>query len=426
MADLDLLPYATPEFPGVGGTIRNRPEDFFVQEISLYEPSGEGEHILFEAQKVGLTTREAVRRIAKAHSIHPADVGYAGLKDKHAITRQVFSVPALRGLDEQRVMTTPVDGVFPHWAVRHGNKLKVGHLAGNRFAIKIRGVEPMDVVKLRPVLDRLARLGLPNYFGEQRFGVDADRPTDALGFALVRRDYQGFCALLLGGEDHRADVAEARALYDAGDLRQALARWPRNLPMERRVLEVLLRSGDARKAAMAVDKVVRRFYLSAAQSAVFNRVLADRVSADTYHHVLAGDVAVKHVDDLRTGGMFLVEDAAVEQPRAALWEISPTGPIPGGKMKKPAGEVAEAERRAIEACGVDPADFDTETGARRPLRVKPSQTTLAAGSDEHGGHITVAFSLPAGCFATALLRELMKSGSGSAATPLPAAGGGRD
>src|SRR5687768_15511854 len=165
MADLDRLPFATPDFAGIGGTIRNRPDDFFVQEIPLYEPTGDGEHILFEAQKLGLTTREAVRRIARALEIGPGDVGYAGLKDKHAITRQMFSVPALNGVNEDRVMRMAADGVFPHWAARHGNKLKVGHLAGNRFAIKIRDVNPMDVVKLRPALDALARRGLPNYFG---------------------------------------------------------------------------------------------------------------------------------------------------------------------------------------------------------------------------------------------------------------------
>jgi tRNA pseudouridine13 synthase len=424
MADLARLPCATPEFAGVGGTIRTRPEDFFVQEIGLYEPSGEGEHILFEAQKVGLTTRDAVRRIARALDLAPSEVGYAGLKDKHAITRQVFSVPGKNGVDEDRVMRMEADGVFPHWAARHGNKLKVGHLAGNRFAVKIRDVNPTDVVKLRPVLDRLARDGLPNYFGEQRFGIDAGRPTDVLGLALIRRDYEGFCRLLLGGDDHRPDVAEARTLFDAGDRQAALAAWPRNLAMERRVLEVLVRGNDPRKAAMAVDKVVRRFYLSAAQSAVFNQVLSQRVSAGTYTKVHAGDVAVKHIDELRTGGMFLVEDVQAEQERADRWEISPTGPLFGKKMKQPAGAVADAERAAVEAVGARPEDFDTETGARRPLRVRPSETTLAAGSDEHGGHITVAFSLPAGCFATVLLRELMKSPAEPSAKPPPSDRGG--
>ena len=80
----------------------------------------------------------------------------------------------------------------------------------------------------------------------------------------------------------------------------------------------------------------------------------------------------------------------------------------GHKMKPAAGAAAEAERRALEPLGVTPSDFDTETGTRRPLRVRPVDTTLAAGTDEHGPHVTVAFTLPAGSFATVLLRELMK------------------
>ena len=404
------LPYATPDFPGIGGAIRERAEDFFVQELPLYEASGDGPHVLFEAQKVGMTTRDAVSRIARALGVRPADVGYAGLKDKHAITRQLFSVPAEgTGVTEERVMTMTADGVFPHWAARHGNKLKVGHLAGNRFAVKIRGVNPTDVVKLRPVLDRLARDGLPNYYGEQRFGVDADRPTDALGLALIRGEFQQFCDLLLGGGDRRPDVAAARRLYDAGDRPAALAAWPANQPMERRVLETLVRTGDPRSAAHATDKALRRLYQSAAQSAVFNRVVADRVTAGTLSRLAAGDVAVKHTDALRLGGMFLVEDPAAEQPRADAWDVSPTGPMFGKKMKPAGGAVAEAERAAAAALGIKPTAFDTETGARRPLRVRPVDTTLAAGTDEHGPHVTVAFTLPAGSFATVLLRELMKA-----------------
>ncbi len=402
------LPCLTTDFPGVGGSLRNRPEDFFVQELPLYDASGDGEHVLFEAQKIALTTRDAINRVARALDIPPRDIGYAGLKDKHAITRQLFTVPAARGVDEERVMTMTAEGVFPLWAAQHRNKLKIGHLAGNRFAIKIRDVDPTAVVRLRPVLDRLAREGLPNYYGEQRFGVDADRPTDALGLALVAQDHQRFCDLLLGGGDRRPDVAEARRLYDSGDRRAALAAWPGNVAMERRVLEVLVSTDDPVRAAKVVDRATRRFYLSAAQSAVFNRVVADRVTRGTLARVEAGDVAVKHVAELRTGGMFVVEDIAAEQARCERWEISPTGPMPGRKMMRPTGGPADAERAAAEALGVRLEDFDSETGARRPLRVRPIDTTLAAGTDEHGGHITVAFSLPAGSFATVLMRELMK------------------
>src|SRR6476620_56462 len=166
-----MIPYLTTNFPGIGGTIKNRPEDFFVQEIPIYEPSGEGEHVYCEIQKVGIPTFEAVNRVAAALRVSTRDVGYAGLKDARAISRQMLSI---WGTTEEAVMGMHVPGIAVQWARRHVNKLRLGHLAGNRFAIKIRDVEPTDVVKLQEPLKELQRRGVPNYFGEQRFGRRGD------------------------------------------------------------------------------------------------------------------------------------------------------------------------------------------------------------------------------------------------------------
>src|SRR3954467_3196109 len=174
------LPYLTRWFPGIGGSIKNRPEDFFVQEVPLYEPSGQGEHVYCEIQKTGVSTFEAIDRLGRALKVSGRDFGYAGMKDARAVTRQVFSIP---GVTEEQVMTAGVPGIQVLWAARHGNKLRLGHLAGNRFAIKIRGVTPTDVVRLEPVLAELGGRGMPNYFGEQRFGRRGD--NDRLGAAFV-------------------------------------------------------------------------------------------------------------------------------------------------------------------------------------------------------------------------------------------------
>src|ERR1700722_10494700 len=96
-----MLPYLTPEFPGVGGVIKQRAEDFFVQELPLYEPSGEGEHVYTEIQKTGITTFNAIHQLADRSNVHPRDIGYAGMKDAHAITRQIFS---LRGTTPEAIM----------------------------------------------------------------------------------------------------------------------------------------------------------------------------------------------------------------------------------------------------------------------------------------------------------------------------------
>src|SRR5439155_3016638 len=119
------LPYLTQDFPGVGGSIKQRPEDFFVQEIPLYEPSGEGEHVYCEIQKVGLTTFEAIGQMAAALGVSQRDIGYAGMKDARAISRQVLSI---LGTSEEAVMGLRLANVSVLWAARHGNKLRLGHL----------------------------------------------------------------------------------------------------------------------------------------------------------------------------------------------------------------------------------------------------------------------------------------------------------
>ncbi len=151
-----MLPYLTRDFPGIGGTIKNRPEDFFVQEQPLYEPCGEGEHVYCEIQKVGLTTFDAVYRIADALRVSSHNIGFAGMKDARAVSRQVLSI---QGTTEPEVMKLAVPNITVQWAARHTNKLRLGHLSGNRFAIKIRGVNPTDVVRIGAPLELLRQRG---------------------------------------------------------------------------------------------------------------------------------------------------------------------------------------------------------------------------------------------------------------------------
>jgi tRNA pseudouridine13 synthase len=404
------LPLLTKDFPGIGGTLKGRAEDFFVQEIPLYEPSGSGEHVYCEIQKVGLTTFDAVNRVAHALHVPTGDVGYAGLKDARAVTRQVISV---RGTTEEAVMALSgrIPGLTVLWAARHGNKLRLGHLAGNRFAIKVRDVNPTDVVKLKEPLAELQRRGMPNYFGEQRFGRRGD--NDLLGAALVRGDDSALLSILLGGPDPDVDEGQdhqARALFDRNDLEGAMRAWPRRAGMERRVLARLIKTGRPGAAVRAIDERLRRLWVSALQSRLFNDVLALRVGAGTFDRLLDGDLAYKHAN----GACFLVEDATVEQPRAVAFEISPSGPLFGYRMTLPSGEALRFEQEAFAAAGLTAQDFRSRAigkvkGARRPLRVKPTDVELAAGVDEQGGHVTVAFTLPPGSFATVLLRELMKT-----------------
>lgn len=400
------LPYLTSDFAGIGGVIKQRPEDFFVQEIALYEPSGEGEHLYVEYQKIGWTTFDLVHYLAKQLNISPRDIGYAGMKDARAITRQVFSI---HGVSEQAVAELKIPHVQLMWARRHVNKLRLGHLAANRFAIKIRNVSPTDVVKLRPVLNVLEQRGVPNYFGEQRFGRRGN--NDALGAALIRGDNVGVLKLLLGSPNAEFDdraTLEARQLFDARDNEASMKRWPRHCGMERRVLARLIKTHKPNSAVRAIDEKLRRLWVSALQSRMFNDVVAKRIAS--VDRLMEGDLAYKHDN----GACFRVESVATEQPRCDAFEISPTGPLVGYRMTLPEGEPLAIEQRIFSAAGLTPGDFkqagrERAKGARRPLRVKPTDVELASGVDEHGGYITVAFTLPAGSFATVLLRELMKA-----------------
>jgi tRNA pseudouridine13 synthase len=399
------LPYSTPEFPGIGGSIKQRPEDFFVQEIPLYEPSGQGEHVYCEIEKIGMTTFNAIDQLARALAVNARDIGYAGMKDANAITSQVFSIA---GTTESAVMNLHLPNMTVKWAVRHGNKLRLGHLHGNRFAVKIRGVTPTDVVKLTPLVRRLHDHGMPNYFGEQRFGRRGN--NHLLGAALLRGDDDAVLKLLLGSPDPALDEAhqvKARASFDRGDLETSMKQWPRTSGMERRILARLIKTQNPAAAVRAVDERIRRLWISSLQSDLFNAVVARRIQ--TLDKLLAGDLAEKH----DSGGVFRVLDLAAEQPRCDAFEISPTGPLIGYRMTAPESDALQIEQEVFDSRGIRPADFRVAgrlkvKGARRSLRVKIKDVELAAGVDEHASYITAAFTLPAGSFATVFLRELMK------------------
>src|SRR2546421_3458039 len=324
------LPYLTQNIPGISGTIKNRAEDFFVQELPLYEPSGEGEHVYAEFQKIGLSTFEAIERIGRALYVSSRDIGYAGLKDARAITRQIFSIP---NTTEEAVMKLKLPGIEPLWAARHGNKLRLGHLSGNRFAIKVREVNATDVVKLSPLVETLKTRGMPNYFGEQRFGRRGD--NHLLGAALLRGDDNGLLKLLLGTPRSEADDSQAmgaRKAFDRGDSELAMKLYPRSSGMERRILHRLIKTQDAKTAVRAIDEKLRRLWVSALQSELFNQVVAKRI--DSIDRLIDGDLAWKH----ENGACFAVESVEAEQARATNFEISPTGPLLGYRMSLPAAK----------------------------------------------------------------------------------------
>ncbi len=411
------LTYLTADVPGVGGRIKVQPEDFFVEELPLYAPSGSGEHLYLLIEKRLQTTTDVIRRLAKIFNVRRGDIGYAGLKDKHAVTRQHFSIwlpdPSRDQAMLDQIQYTPIKLL---WHARHGNKLRRGHLAGNRFVIRIREVEPAHVLRVRTVLDRLTQQGVPNFIGEQRFGYR--QTNDIIGLHLLRGQWQAALDEMLGKplDIDSPPMHAARQAYEAGDIPGALEHWPRRLRYDRQALDFLRQGKTPEQAIRSLDRAQLDFLLSSLQSALFNRVLDQRLrnQALGMHQLLPGDLAFKHDN----GSVFAVDAdlAAVENGpggRVGTLAVSPSGPMWGANMLMPTGEALAMETAMLAEAGITPPEFAAcplhpVQGSRRSLRAILTEPDVAAGSDEQGPYIQVSFTLTKGSFATIALREMMK------------------
>ena len=154
---------------------KQSPRDFVVEEIPLYEFSGEGEHLVLFVRKKNLSTLELVSAIAKYLGIKNKEIGYAGLKDKHAMTKQYIS---LHKKYEEALETFNHENVKILSKTYHNNKIRIGHLTGNRFYIKVKKVNPTSASKIDEALKAIKNDGMPNFFGYQRFGRDGDNHID--------------------------------------------------------------------------------------------------------------------------------------------------------------------------------------------------------------------------------------------------------
>jgi tRNA pseudouridine13 synthase len=385
-----MTEYLTSQIPGTGGTIRQHPEDFQVEEIPLYEPCGEGDHLYLNVEKCGLTTYDLLRELANALNCKERDLGYAGLKDARAITRQTVSVP-LRKPDDVKGLQIP--GVTILSACLHRNKLR------------IRKPDAETLPHAEAILGVLEDIGVPNRFGDQRYGVLGN--SHRIGRAIIREDYTTAIDEIIGDPlsiEHSGWQHAAEA-YHSGDLATAIEKLPRHCRPERRLLEMVHDGKNLRKAVRAMPRKLLRLYLSAYQSSLFDCLVDMRLA--TLERIWPGDLAYKHIN----GACFLVTDAAVEQPRADNFEISPTAPLFGFKTKLAEGQAGLLEQSLLDKEKLTLESFRLSgglsmEGERRPLRV-PIQTHECA---TEGEDLLLAFSLPKGCFATTVLDEVMKTG----------------
>jgi tRNA pseudouridine13 synthase len=396
-------PRQLADFAPVPGLIKTDYADFVVEELPLYPADGVGTHTYFLLEKTGLSTMQAVADIARALNVRRHEIGLAGLKDARAVTRQWMSI---EHVEPERVAALDIPRLRVLETTRHHNKLRLGHLRGNHFVIRVRQTETERLAAVQDAVAQLAARGVPNYFGVQRFGYRGD--TWEVGRAILRNEPEEALALILGrpGPQDHGDIRRARQLYDRGDLERAMRHWPRMFRSERQALRALLRpKSNARRALSAIDRSTRNFYVSAYQSYLFNAVLAARLPTGL-EQLWEGDLAWLHA----SGAVFTVESVADEQPRADRFEISPSGPLFGYRMTEPTGRAAEIEDEVRQREQLDRNIFQSGKirikGSRRPLRFQPTDTRVELGADQQGPYLELRFTLPRGCYATSLLREL--------------------
>lgn len=394
--------FLTALLPGTGGILRQQPEDFQVEELPLYEPCGEGDHLYLTVEKRGLTTYDLLRELAKALNCQERDLGYAGLKDARAVTRQTVSVPLLKPAD---VADLEIPGVTLLSARLHRNKLRPGHLAGNRFRIRISTPLTDSLPRAEAVLGVLADIGVPNRFGEQRYGALGN--SHRIGREILRGDFEAAMTEIIGApaEIKHRGWQQAAESYRRGDLSTAIAQLPRHCRPERRLLEMTKAGKSPRSCVQAMPRKLLRLYLSAYQSSLFDRLLDMRL--ETFERLWPGDLAYKHDN----GACFLVSDPTAEQTRADRFEISPTAPLYGFKVRLAEGQAGLLEQSLLDAEELSLEDFRLSgglgmEGERRPLRVP----LLKPDCKLDGEDLILTFSLPKGSFATAVLAEVMKTG----------------
>lgn len=340
MIDLYRLAFANTS-PGLTGAIRTYPEDFQVDEKFSFEPSGEGEHALLHIKKIDTNTDWLSRQIAQLADVKKVDVSYAGLKDRNAVTTQWFSVwlPGKPDPDWSQLNSENVEILH---TIRHNRKLRRGSLRGNQFNLIIRDIEG-DASDLEQRMNIIKQNGVPNYFGEQRFGIDGQNIKKA--------------EIMFGGKREK-------------------------------------------------DRFKRSIYLSAARSVMFNDVLSQRVEMNKWASGLPGDVML--LDNSHSYFLATIIDDEITR-RLIEHDIHPSGPLWGRGELLSKDIVAELESKLpskfeIFDVGLKNARLDQD---RRALRLSVKE--LDWRYEEDNKLLYLSFFLPAGGYATSVLREIVST-----------------
>jgi len=332
-------------------------DDFIVTEIPLYEFSGEGEHLILTIRKKDLSTWDMVGILSDYIGCKSKDIGYAGLKDKNAMTIQNISIP--------KQYEKKIDD-FLHVNIKilnktyHNNKIRVGHLKGNKFFVRLKRVFPMDAVKLEEALGAISNFGIPNYFGFQRFGIDGDNYLKGKEIIDGTRK-----------EKNR----KLKQMYINSYQSFLFNDWLSNRIKISKLIVAFKPEEICDTLKMTKDEVK----ILKAQKHPFKLFLGDVMS----HYPF--------------GRIFHVEDIKSEAEKFNLRDRVPTGLLCGKKVK-----LAVANAREIEV------QYDKKTivdGSRRFAWIFPNE--IESNFKEEKNWFELSFTLPKGSYATELIAELI-------------------
>ncbi|MCH2108897.1 MAG: tRNA pseudouridine(13) synthase TruD [Polyangiaceae bacterium] len=361
-------PLTYPQLRAPGGRIGEEPADFLVEEIPAYEPSGAGEHLYLWIEKTGVNSQEVVRRLSRVAQVTPRDIGMAGMKDRNATTKQWFSL--LSKADPSGWDLGDEIKILQH--TRHGNKLRTGHLIGNRFRIRLCDTASTNPDDYAELIEALTTKGIANYYGPQRFGRQGRNLEEALRW--LRKNQES-------AEDSTQDSTQPLA---------AASKENRGKAKGRR------RQGRRKSGQRGLDP---KMLVSVIQSELFNRYISLRLQNES--PALIGEVMRLN----GTGSHFVVEDAQEAAQRVLEGDIHSTGAMWGRKTVQNEGEARQLELEAARWMGLDQEDLDLlnqlAPGTRRDLMLLPEGLVVT----QTDGRLCLEFSLPSGAFATQIARE---------------------
>ena len=406
---------------GIGGKIRAKYEDFYVEEIPLSMPSGEGPNTLFLIEKIGRDTLDVVLDIAQMLHIDRKRMGFAGMKDKRAITRQWLCVSNFE-VENIKKLQDKLYNVKILKITQNEKKLRIGQLIGNKFRLLIRDSDnhELDAEIAKEILAELSVRGVPNYYGWQRFGKN--RPnTHIVGKKLLENDLKKVIDAYIGNpysQEHE-HIKMARKMYDDGKLEEALEAMPKGMRYEKMMLKTLIKEmkkqnveniasldeKSYKKAIESLPKPLKRMFVHAYQSYLFNKAVSKRVELGIDKYV-EGDIIIDNEEHL------VHEFGEGIDKRIKSFEFHPTAPLFGSKVPLASGKLGQMEKKILDDEGVTLKDFEVPKmpklgshGLRRAIRFKIWDILVEATAEG----VLVEFSIPKGCYATAVLREIMKN-----------------